>query len=149
MVLTNAQINAFFTANDQMALPAATFNQLAVEGIQTVSDLLDFDKDSLDQVANNLRRPAGGVGPFTFGAKSHKRLLAATKLVKYYDTVGRTLTAANILWANVGRNFESQWQAIEKKKDEDDPETPVISKELPIIKWVEAFCDHLNRCIGV
>ena len=71
MVLTNTQITAFFTSNAQMALPAATFNQLSVEGIQTVDDLLDFDKDSLDQVANNLRRPAGGVGLFTFGAKSH------------------------------------------------------------------------------
>lgn len=36
-----------------------------------------------------------------------------------------------------------------KKKGEDDPDAPAISKELPIIKWVEAFRDHLNRCIGV
>ena len=70
MVLTNAQITAFFTQNAQIALDAATFNQFAVKGIQTIDDLLDFDMDSLDQVANNLRRPAGGVGPFTFGVKS-------------------------------------------------------------------------------
>ena len=79
-----------------MALPAATFNQFAVEGIQTFDDLLDFEKDSLDQMANNLRRPADGAGAFAFGAKSHKRLLVTIKLVKYYDTVGRTLTAVNI-----------------------------------------------------
>ena len=108
MVLTNAQITAFFTANNQMALPTTTYAQLAVEGIQTVDDLADFDKDSLDQVANNLRRPAGGAAAFTFGAKLHKRLLASTKLIKYYETVGRTLTAANILWKNMGKNFELQ-----------------------------------------
>ena len=63
MVLTNAQLTALITSNTQMALPAATFNQLSVEGIQAVGDLLDFDKDSLDQVANNICRSAGGVGP--------------------------------------------------------------------------------------
>lgn len=94
----NVQVTAFFISNAQMALPAATFAQILVEGIQTVNALLNFDKNSLDQVANNLCCPAGGVGPFTFGAKSHKRLLAATKLVKYYETVGRNLTALNILW---------------------------------------------------
>ena len=47
MVLTNAQITVFWTDNAQMALPVATFHQLSVEGIQTVDDLLDFDKDSL------------------------------------------------------------------------------------------------------
>ena len=31
----------------------------------------------------------------------------------------------------------------------DDPDTPVISKSLPIIKWTEAFADHLHHCIGV
>ena len=46
------------------------------------------------------------------------------------------------------RNFERQWHALENKKDETEPDTPKISKELPIIKWVEAFKDHLHRCIG-
>ena len=29
------------------------------------------------------------------------------------------------------------------------PEVPKISKSLPIMKWMEAFLDHLHRVIGV
>ena len=107
-MLINAKITALFTADDQMALSAATFTQLEVEGIQTVDDLVDFDKDFLDQVTNNLRRPVGGANAFTFSAKLHKCLLASTKLIKYYEIISCTFTATNILWNNVGKNFKSQ-----------------------------------------
>ena len=58
MVLTNAQVNAFFTDAGQMGVPNATLAALNAEGIDQVDDLLDFDKDSLSQIASNLRRPA-------------------------------------------------------------------------------------------
>ena len=36
-----------------------------------------------------------------------------------------------------------------KRKERDDsPETPKISKVLPVIKWMEAFQEFLNRKIG-
>ena len=72
MVLTAAQTTAFFENPGQMAIPQATRAQLVVEGITWVDDLINFDKDLLDQVANNLWRPGGGADPFIFGAKSHK-----------------------------------------------------------------------------
>lgn len=149
MVLTAAQTQSFFENANQMAIPHATVVELQNEGIDTVDDLSEFDKDQLDQIAQNLRRPAGGAEAFTFGAKSQKRLLAATQLVKYYNTVGRNLTAANLQWFPIMKNFSEQWTSLEERKEEDDPETPTISKELPIMKWVEAFEDHLERCIGV
>ena len=149
MVLTAAQTTQFFENAHQMAIPHATVVELQNEGINTVDDLAEFDKDQLDQIAQNLRRPAGGAAAFTFGAKSQRRLLAATKLVKYYDTVGRTLTAANLQWFPIMKNFSEQWTSLEERKDEDDPETPTITKELPIMKWVEAFEDHLERCVGI
>jgi len=71
MVLTNAQATAFFEDANQMAIAPATRVQLAVEGIATVDDLHDFDKDSLDQVASNLRHPVGGDHGFVFGTISH------------------------------------------------------------------------------
>ena len=46
--------------------------QLEVEGIQNMSDLQDFDKNALNQVASNLRCPVGGAAAFVFGAKSQK-----------------------------------------------------------------------------
>ena len=83
-----------------------------------------------------------------FGAKSQKCLGIACELVRYYNTVGPDLTVASMRWNNVIKNFEIQWKALKTKKDEDTPEVPRISKSLPIIKWTEAFQDHLHRVIG-
>ena len=94
-----------------MGVQHATVIQLALEGIQTVDDLADFDKEALQQLADNLRRPGGRVPspnpgvapgstiptpPFVFGAKSQKCLGIACELVWYYNTVGRNPTAANM-----------------------------------------------------
>ena len=95
MVLTAAQVTAFFEDAAQMAIPNATVVQLANEGINTVDDLSEFDKTSIEAIAHNLRRPPAG-NPFVFGAKSQKRLIVACDLVRYYETVGRNITVANI-----------------------------------------------------
>ena len=128
-----------------------------------VSDLTNFNKDSLQQLADNLRRPGGcdpvpnpaaqpgstiPTAPFVFGAKSQRRIAVACDFVKYYRTVGCDLTAANLQWNTVMKNFDVQWTALKEKKGEDSPETPKISKALPVIKWMEAFQDFLNRKIG-
>ena len=57
MVLTAAQTTSFFENADQMGVQHATVVQLALEGIQTVDDLADFDKEALQQLADNLQRP--------------------------------------------------------------------------------------------
>ena len=164
MVLTGNQTTAFFENADQMALPRATVLQLQSEGILTVADLSDFDKDTLSQIAENLRRPGGripdpsplaAVGatiptpPFIFGAKSQMRLKVACDLIRYYDTTSRPLTAANIQWDPIMSRFKELWNALKIRRKADDPVTPKISKALPIIRWTEAFLDHLHRCIGV
>jgi hypothetical protein len=108
MVLTAAQIAAFFQEEAQMGIPHPTVAQMRSEGITNAQDLADFDKESLQELADNLRRPGGRVpdpnpnaspGPtiptpaFVFGAKSQKRLQVATDLIKYYDATGRDCTA--------------------------------------------------------
>ena len=171
-MVSAAQNTAFFTAAAQMAIPRGTATQLANEGILVIADLIDFDKDTIEQIANNLRRPSGRIPdpnyippvplprpapavptipqpPFVFGAKSQKRLLTACDLVRYYNTVGRTITGGNMMWTPIMRNFGEQWKALVEKGKEDDPETPPINKALPIIKWIEVFKDHLHRCIGI
>ena len=162
MVLPAAQTTAFFERPDQMGIPHATMVQMQFEGIQSIADLADFEKDSLQQLADNLRKPGGRIADpdpnapagatiptpaFTYGAKTQKRLTVACDLIRYYQTVGRDLTAANIQWNQVMSNFEIQWKALEERKDEDDPDVPKIAKALPIIKWTEAFQDFLNRVI--
>ena len=163
MVLTAAQTTTFFEHTDQMGIPHTTVLQLQSEGITLVSDLADFNKDSLQQLADNLRCPGGSVADpnpaaqpgstiptplFVFGAKSQRRIAVACNLLKYYITVGHDHTAANLQWNTVMKNFDTQWTALKEKKGDDSPETPKISKALPVIKWTEAFQDFLNRKIG-
>jgi hypothetical protein len=164
MVLTVAQTAVFFEANDQMEIPHVTVMQLQNEGISTVNDLIDFDKDTLQQVADNLRRPGGRVQdptpgavmgatiptpPFVFGAKSQRRLLAVCDIVRYYEETGRPLTAGNIQWNTVIKNFAEQWKALKDRKIGDLPEVPKITKALPVIKWTQAFANFLHRVIGI
>ena len=67
MVLTAAQMTLFFENVVQMGVQHATVVQLALEGIQTVDDLADFDKEALQQLADNLRRPGDRVPTPTQG----------------------------------------------------------------------------------
>ena len=71
---------------------------------------------------------------FAYEAKSQKRLTVACDLIRYYQTVGRDLTAANLQWNQEMSNFGIQWKALKERKDEDDPDVPKITKALPIIK---------------
>ena len=109
-----------------------------------------------------LRRPGGHVPdpnpgaplgstiptpPFVFCAKSQRHIAIACDLVKYYTTVSHDLTAANLQWNTMMKNFNIQWTALKERKGDDSPETPKISKALPVVKWMEAFQDFLNRKI--
>ena len=126
MAITGAQTTLFFEANNQMAIPRPMLAQLRNEGITMIDYLGEFDKDTLQQIADNLRRPEGRVPdpnyvpnpmpvpspvvltvptpPFIFGAKSQKRLQVACEL---YDTIGRPLTMANVKWNTQMKNFGS------------------------------------------
>ena len=68
--------------------------------------------------------------------------------MKYYTTVGHDLTSANLQWNTVTKDFDIQWTALKERKEDDSPETPKISKVLPVFKWTEAFEDFLNRKMG-
>ena len=163
MVFTVAQTATFFEHAEQMGIPHATMTQLQSEGITLVADLVDFDKDPLQQLAGNLRCPGGRVldlnrgappgptiptPPFVFGAKSQKCITVACDLVKYYTTVSCGLTAANLQWSTIMKNFEIQWTVLKQRKGDDSPDVPKISKVLPVIKWTEAFQDFHHRKIG-
>ena len=54
MVFTAAQRTVFFENNDQMGIPHATVMKLQEEGITCPDDLVDFDKDMIKQIADNL-----------------------------------------------------------------------------------------------
>ena len=135
MVLTAAQTITFFEHAEQMGIPHTTVVQLQSEGIDVVTDLADFDNDSLQQLPDNLRCP-------------QKCIAISCDLVRFYTSVGHDLTVANLQWSAVMKNFEMQWMALKERKGDDSPDVPKISKGLPVIKWTEAFQDFLNRKIG-
>ena len=62
--------------------------------------------------------------------------------------MGHDLTAANLQWNTVMKNFEIQWKVLKERKGDDSPDVPKISKAVPVIKWMEPFQDFLNRNIG-
>ena len=138
--------------------------QLSHEGITIVDDLVEFDKVSIQQIVSSLRRPGGRIAdptpgapagstipqpPFRFGAKSQSRMEVACDLLRFYETIGRPVTAANLKWSTVMLKFGLLWKSLKARHLALDPVTPVISKELPIMKWCECFEDHLYRCVGV
>ena len=164
MVWTANQLTAFFEDPAQMCVPHETRNALQAEGMITIEDLSEFDKESIKQVADNLRRPGDRIAdpnpdaaegatiprpPYIFGAKSIHRLIAATDIVRFYETVGRPLTPACMRWQPVIKSFMEHWKALsDRKVDHDLPEVPKVTKTLTITKWTEAMADYLQRVIG-
>ena len=119
-----------------------------------VADLADFEKQELQQLADNLSKPGrripdpnpnaapGATIPtpaFTYGAKSQKRLTVACDLVRFYQTVGRDLTAANIQWNQVMSNFKILWKALKDRKDEMSPRLPRLCQSSSGLKHFKTF----------
>ena len=61
MVLTAAQMMAFFEGPNKMGIPHDTVLQLHIEGITSVADLMVIDSSALQQHADNLQCPGGRV----------------------------------------------------------------------------------------
>ena len=88
-----------------MSIPHSTVSQLTDEGIDTVSDLVEFDMSSIQYIADNYRRPGGRVlDPIPrdrIGATMH-----TPPFRSFYKTLGRPLTAANLKWSTIMRKYE-------------------------------------------
>ena len=147
MVFANAQTTAFFEDEDKMALEHDAVIALEGEGIDAVTDLAEFDKESFKMIAENLRNPGGRTPnpdpgaaagatiprpPFPFGAKSRLRLIAASEILRHCATVGRDPTPSNMRCDPVIKNFAEQWKALEDRKD-DEVEVPKITKGLKVM----------------
>ena len=154
------QIVSFFEDGAHMVIPHATFAQLLHDVISTVSDLVDFDKESIHYIADNLRSPVGrvhnpqsravaGAPPFVFGAKYQTCLEVACDLVRFYEPIGRPLTMGNIKWSPLMRKFGLLWKSLVAYCIAGDRATLMTTKELSIMKRCETFGDHLCRYMAV
>ena len=149
-MLTAAQNTAFFELMDQMGFPHDTVIQLQLEDITMVANLMDFDKDSLQQLVDNFHCHGGRIlDPNPNTAKEPEMTTVTCDVAWYYDTISRDLTQANMHWNNVIKNVETNRKGLLKCKEDESPDIPTITKALPILKWAEAFQDFLHHLIGI
>ena len=131
MVFTGAENIILFESNDQIYTPNTTAVQLVKEGISEATELIDFNKDTLQNIADNIFCPGGNfpdpnhiapapftvsphpvttitTPPFVFGTKYQKTLLLACDLIWLYETIGSNVTEDNIQWVPITSNFGEQ-----------------------------------------
>ena len=162
-----AQTTAFFENGPQMNLSAVQRGRLAAEGLAQIADFVDFKAEQIDDAIKNLRvsipgvpavAAVGGAGavpaippvlPCLISAQCQRRLNVASVAWHYYQSIGRQQTPANMNYTNVLRAFYAEWETIDKLKEEDKPEVPVLSKHFTPIRWLESFRDCALRTFGV
>ena len=127
------------------------------EGLETISDLADFDEDDVKILCASVRKPGGTVTDphdemrripnpgFSIPAIAEKRLKLACYGAKIYRMLGRPITNESLNRARL-RQFEEHQLTI---KEHEEPESlPTISKHFEIMKALDMFPIHLRERIG-
>ena len=160
MPFTVAKLTAFWTSPAQMGLTACTRVQMAAEGLTTPDNFEDFpEKEDLEglfkQLLKTAKTPGVGanvlpqeVATFVILAKSMICLHGVQIIFLYYKMVGRTIEPGDLPWPVV-KNFAEQWKALMEKKDAEFGQSPRLTKEKLVYKWLESFHQHLSEKIGM
>lgn len=127
-----------------LAMAAETSKAPNDEGIETPSDLLDFDKDLITQITSSFQK---GTPVVPFSAKAQKQTVEAINFLNFYNGIGCEFMPLQIKY-KIMQDFTEQWKFL-KKCMEDKPDVPKITKELGVLRWSEAFLNYLAQCIGV
>ena len=93
--------------------------------------------------------PIPGSPGVIVSAQCAKRLKVASIAYHYYTSVGRIPTAASMNYTTVLRPFHIEWEAIVMLNKEDKADVPVLSKQVPPLKWIESFKNHLFNTFGI
>ena len=144
MVLTHNNNETFFTNATYIGMSAGARTALIAEGIQSAPDLEEFTEATIKALAKDLR---SRTPPIQISARAEQRLIQASELVRFYETVGRIITLSNLNYLTI-KNFTQQWTALMEKKEE-KPKTPALIKDTGILRWTEAFETFLRSYIGV
>ena len=154
------------TTNMKMNTDAAV-TRILYEGVTSFESLGDFDATSIKALAKNCRetipavaldRDAGilvdepQVNGTVVSTQSMVRLTVACNATKYYLSVGRTPSLANLHYTNVLATFKVEYEAYEKLQKESAPDVPEIKdsdNERKVIKWAPIFMDCMSRTYGI
>ena len=136
MAWTAAQSTAFWTNAEQMGLPADVVESIANDGITDVDSLVNYYETNLRPIQKRVNRD-NTIGHF--GELSFMRILTACHAVRYYNTVGRTITPGMMRWNHTLKNFHEGLKALRALTEKTAPEIPRISRAVPVMKWAPAF----------
>jgi hypothetical protein len=145
----------------------ASVTRILYEGITSFISLGDFDADSIKTMARNCRETIPAIAadvdagilvdePEVAGTvistQSMVRLTVACNATKYYLSINRVPTVANLHYQNILVSFKIEFEAYEKLQKEDSPDIPAIKdsdNERKVIKWAPIFMDCMSRTYGI
>lgn len=166
MPTTTAAFRYWLKSNSNIKLSSdASVLRITHEGITNYESLLDFDKNSIQLLPSICKEKinaipaddANGISdePEVSGANisaiSVQRLIVASYAASYYKSISRSMTAANMHYANILANFKQEWQAYKDLRDLDEPKVPKIRDQdgdRKIIRWAPIFRDAMSRTYG-
>ena len=173
MAFSAAQLTAFWTNAPQMNISAGQRIKLQDQGLSTIEDFRHFDEETLDIAFKNLKFSQSGIPAIPevtdangnvitaavpavppivatpIGAIQAYRIHTARLAYEYLTTVGRAVTPLLMNFTASLRDFRIEYDSIVKLSDQDEPDLPKISKELPIMPWQAAFENYCSSIFGV
>ena len=174
MPLTTLYHTHFFTAAIQMGLSETQHlaSLLAAQGLNTVDDFIDFDKDELDQALKNMHtsipsitaveaitnvdgvitipaEPAvPEIPPIIIPAKSAHRLEVASIAWHNFTDISHSITSANMHYNNTLKNFHIEWKAISSMAAASFSDVPCIMKNNPPLLFTDTFMVYCLNTFG-
>ena len=133
-----------FTDSKFVGMKADTRTPLESEGVTSVASLADFTLDNIKALAKTMRQASGRTS-YPFGAMTQKRFGETVELIHFYQTVGQEYKAEALQWDTIGKDFGEQWDSLAERKKSMQAEVPILTKDLGVLRWSEAFSDFLDQ----
>lgn len=123
--LAETEVNHFF--NVEIEILEATMVKLREKGVNRPEDLVEFNADYVNSIAETLSKPGGLVPAIDgdreepafmlapgvrIGSKALTRLEAATHIMKYYEMVNLNLLASLLRHDHIIKNFKLKFDTI-------------------------------------
>ena len=149
---TTATFKSWLKANTNMKLASdAAVLRITYEGVTDWASLVDFDRESIEALSKACSKTIPAISEDTsngiaaeseveganLSSISIRRLVVAMHAAKYYTSIGRNLTAANMHYNNVLTGFKTDYEAYTLLRKQDEPEAPLVNdkdKEKKVIK---------------
>ncbi len=152
MLFDAAALTFFWEDPTAMCLENRMRTQLVLKGIEFPADLAEFNDKGLEKIFKNLAYPAKvptGVGAAAHLCEVPAFTMSGTKMAKFYETIGRSLSANNMKWPVI-KNFLEQHTALEERKSKSsvDSTLPKITKMIAVHHWLESLNIYLARKVG-